>query len=310
MKHESLMESYLDLNSPDQLWSCLLPFISENSLSMVQDAYLLAQQYHTEQLRFTNGHEPRPAYIVHPLRVALILAEEWGETEGEVLATALLHDVFQGILITEREEAEAGIREHMGSQVFEAIHLLTKPHLPTDYSTDIKYERDARYFKVLFEAQKWIRLVKCADRLDNLRDAAQWNDLRFWERYSNDTIGWHLYLARNASARAEVALFKALVEGERRMHGRGPIWLDGRFVHPHAAALIPENLARGLGVVGLTLKNDTLVVGVRRRSSLQNQEIVKEQLLTHEGTTYTHLELVGLSDDAIFEAHEALLYGN
>jgi hypothetical protein len=310
MKREGIMELSLDLNNPEYLWRSLLPSIPKNSLPLVQDAYFLARQYHAEQFRFTNGQEPRPAYIVHPLRVALILAEEWGEAEGEVLATALLHDVFQGVLITEREEAEVGIRERMGSQVFEAIHLLTKPHLPTDYSTDIKYERDARYFKVLFEAQKWIRLVKCADRLDNLRDAAQWNDLRFWERYSNDTIGWHLYLARNASARAEVALFKALVEGERRMHGRGPVWLDGRFVHPHAAALIPEDLARGLGIVGLALKNDTLVVGVRRRSSLQNQEMVKERLLTQEGAIYTHLELVGLSDDAILEAHEALLYGN
>lgn len=297
------------MNNLEALWDRLISPISPAERPLVEDAFALSQQFHINQFRFTNGAEPRPPYLVHPLRVALILREEWGELAPEVAATALLHDVFQGVLLTEREEAEAVIRARMGAQVFEAIHLLTKPHLPTDYAADIKFDRDARYFKVLFEASKWVRLVKCADRTDNLRDACLWNDLRFWERYSNDTIGWHLYLARNTSARAEVALFKALVDGERQFHGRAPLWADGRFVDPHAAELIPEPMARLLGVIGLAVREDTLVVGVRKRSSLHNQERIKEVLLNAPESSFESVELVGLSDDAIAEALEARMYG-
>ncbi len=297
------------MNNPEALWDRIVSHIQPAERAIVEQAYLLAQQFHADQYRFTNGYEPRPAYIVHPLRVALLLVEEWKEQAPDVIATALLHDVFQGVLLTEREEAEAMIRSKMGAQVFEAIHLLTKPHLPTDYATDIKYDRDARYFKVLFEAKKWVRLIKCADRADNLRDSCHWHDIGFWERYSNDTIGWHLYLARNTSALAEVALFKALIDGERLFHGRAPLWADGRFVNPSAAAQIPERIVRVLGVIGLAMKGDTLVVGVRRRSTLYNQERIKEVLLNAPNATYETLELVGLSDDAIFEAIDARLYG-
>lgn len=296
-------------NNPDIAWEWLETRSPSESRAFLSSAYALAKKYHQGKTRFCRPGVAPPPYVVHPLRVARIMAEEWGFDSPIVLATALLHDAFDDTLITERSEAENELRAVMGSEVFEAVHLLTKPYLPSTHLTDIKFDRDARYFKVLFEAPKWTRLVKLADRTDNLRDAAQWSDAGVWER-CHEAIGWHLYLARNTSPVAEIALFKALIDGERRVRGRAPVWADGRLVDPAAASLIPERLARSLGVVGMSLRDDVLVVGIRRRTTLSHQDSVKEALLNLEDAPYSQLHLLGVSEDALQDAHAARLFGN
>ena len=89
------------MNSPEALWDRLLAHLQPADRPLVESAYALANYFHANHYRFGGGEEPRPPYIVHPLRVALILWEEWGECSPEVIATALLHDAFQGVLLTE-----------------------------------------------------------------------------------------------------------------------------------------------------------------------------------------------------------------
>ncbi|GDX41145.1 hypothetical protein LBMAG21_14370 [Armatimonadota bacterium] len=303
--------STIDINnSPDEAWEWLIANLPEETTTFLASAYMLAKKYHQGKTRFCKPQVEPPPYVVHPLRVARILAEEWKYTEVNALATAILHDAFDGTLITERADAENELRGIMGSEIFEAVHLLTKPYLPTTHLSDIKFERNARYFKVLFEAPRWIRVVKLADRMDNLRDACQWGELDTWERYSQDSIGWHLYLARNTSPVAEVALFKALVDGERLLRGRAPVWADGRLIDPKTANLIPEKIAREYGIVGMVLQEDILVVGVRRRTSLNHQDSVKEALLNLENTPFSQLHLLGISEEALQDAHFARLFGS
>ncbi len=297
-------------NSPDEAWEWLETHLPHETMAFLAPAYMLAKKFHQGKTRFCKPEAEPPPYVVHPLRVARIMAEEWGYTEPNALATALLHDSFDDTLITERSEAENELRGVMGSEVFEAVHLLTKPYLPITHLTDIRFERDARYFKVLFEAQKWVRVVKLADRTDNLRDAAQWGEIDIWERYSRDTIGWHLYLARNTSPIAEIALFKALIDGERLLRGRAPVWADGRLIDPLAANLIPEKMAREYGIVGMALQGDILVIGIRRRTTLNHQDSVKEALLNIGDAAYTQLHLLGISEEALQDAHSARLFGS
>jgi hypothetical protein len=286
------------LNDVETLWQRLRSHVAESILPSVETAFFLAERVHRNQLRKTRGDVPIP-YITHPLRVALILAEEWKQTEVETIATALLHDVIEDCQPPEsKEQLTQEIRQSFGSDVERAVWTLSKPE---PGPMEVRFARDARYFSELRKAPEWVRLIKCADRVDNLRDACAWGDHEFWRRYSSETIGWHLFLARETAPIAEVALFKALVEGERVIRGRFPIWVDGHIVDPTAAAIIPEHVARRYGVVGMALQGETLYIGMR---DVADAAILRDLALL---TRHRILPIL-LSRDALQDALDAGLY--
>lgn len=101
-------------------------------------------------------------YIVHPLRVATCVVEELGAKDTDLVAAALLHDTVEDTELTlEAVEALAGPR------VRALVDLLTKPDIQP------KDELDRVYFKKLGEGDAGASVVKCADRIDNLRDMAR-----------------------------------------------------------------------------------------------------------------------------------------
>ncbi len=264
----------------------------------VETAFTLAERVHRGQVRKTSGDRPVP-YIAHPLRVALILLDEWKHAEVETIVTALLHDVIEDCALPEsREHLTQEIRMAFGNDVERAVWTLTKPQ---PGPTEVRYARDARYFSELRKAPEWVRLVKCADRVDNLRDACAWGNRDFWTRYSSETIGWHLFLARETAPLAEASLFQALVAGERTIRGRFPIWVDGHLVDPTAAECIPEHIARRYGVVGLALQGETLYVGMR---DVADEATLRDLALV----TRQRILPVLLSRDALHDALAAGLY--
>ena len=80
--------------------------ISAEDMQHVRDAYALAAEAHKEQRRKTG--EP---YIIHPIAVARIVAEELELGANPVIA-AFLHDVVEDTDYTIEE-----IREHFGDDV-------------------------------------------------------------------------------------------------------------------------------------------------------------------------------------------------
>ena len=249
---------------PHQQWALLCKSISPDDRAALDAAFRLALRAHAAQWRKSAGDIPPIPYIVHPVRVARILAEEWERREREPLATALLHDVLEDCPPDKQTGYAKEITRIAGESVCEAVWTLTKPHLPQAVPSETKAHRDAEYFKVVRAAPSWVRLVKCADRVDNLRDALLWGDISFWNKYRSETIGWHLFLARETAPIAEVALFKSLVEGERALHGRVPFWADGHPIDPAAALLVPEHIARRYPLIGMAKRGDTLIVGTER----------------------------------------------
>ena len=297
---EILMPTY-DLHKPEYvepLWQDLRSRVPVSALPAVEKAFTLAERVHRGQVRKTNGDVSIP-YITHPLRVARILVEEWEHTEAETLVTALLHDVIEDCLPPEsRELVTLEIREMFGNEVERAVWTLTKPE---PGPMEVRYARDARYFSEIRRAPKWVRFVKCADRVDNLRDARAWGDRNFWVRYSSETIGWHLFLARETAPVVEVALFQALVDGERAIRGRFPVWVDGHIVDPIAAERIPEHIARRYVVVGLATQGETLYVGMRDAS---DEAVLRDLALV----TRQRIMPVLLSQEALQDALDAGLY--
>ena len=151
-----------DFTSPEILYQELIDSIHRyhpsDDISMVEKAYRLAYDAHKEQKR--KSGEP---YIIHPLCVAIILADL--ELDKETIVAGILHDVVEDTVMT-----TAGVAEQFGNEVALLVDGVTK-------LTNINWDKDkvemqAENLRKMFLAMaKDIRviLVKLADRLHNMR---------------------------------------------------------------------------------------------------------------------------------------------
>ncbi len=151
-----------DYEDPDQLFDMLIARIRKyhpsTDVSMIRKAYETAKKAHGDQCR--KSGEP---YIIHPLWVAIILADL--EMDKETIAAGLLHDVVEDTKVSEDE-----IREMFGEEVSLLVDGVTKLGR-LSYSSD-KLEVQAENLRKMFLAMaKDIRviIIKLADRLHNMR---------------------------------------------------------------------------------------------------------------------------------------------
>ena len=120
------------------------------------EAVSFAAQKHQGQLR-KDGLTP---YVAHPFRVATHLALEFGVTDGELLAAAVLHDTIEDTLVDYDD-----LVERFGDRVADVVSLLSQDNrLPEE-------RREEEYFGRLQEAPVEVKLCKLADVLDNLIDS-------------------------------------------------------------------------------------------------------------------------------------------
>lgn len=151
-----------DYEDPDRLYDMLIARIRKyhpsTDVSMIEKAYALASKAHGDQRR--KSGEP---YIVHPLWVAIILADL--EMDKETIAAGMLHDVVEDTEVTEEE-----IRREFGDEVALLVDGVTKLGR-LSYSSD-KLDVQAENLRKMFLAMaKDIRviIIKLADRLHNMR---------------------------------------------------------------------------------------------------------------------------------------------
>jgi len=156
------MKAPEDFTSPEILFEELIKIVKSYhpsaDISMIEKAYLIADQAHKNQLR--KSGEP---YIIHPLCVAIILAEL--ELDKETIVAGLLHDVVEDTVYTTEEIAQE-FNEEIALLV-DGVTKLTQ----LSYSKD-KVEIQAENLRKMFLAMaKDIRviLIKLADRLHNMR---------------------------------------------------------------------------------------------------------------------------------------------
>ena len=158
--------------SPEELYSDVIERVRRyhpsDDISLIEKGYEVARKAHEGQKR--KSGEP---YIIHPLYVALILADL--ELDKETITAGLLHDVVEDTIMT-REQ----ITEEFGSDVallVDGVTKLEKLKLSGDYrdKTHVQQEMQARNLRKMFLAMaKDIRviLIKLADRLHNMRTLA------------------------------------------------------------------------------------------------------------------------------------------
>ena len=157
--------------SPEELYRDLISRVKKyhpsDDISLIEKAYHLAYEAHKTQVR--KSGEP---YIIHPLCVAIILADL--EMDKETIAAGLLHDVVEDTIFTSKE-----IEEQFGADVALLVDGVTKlqslqlgdNNNAMDKDKE-KLEMQAENLRKMFLAMaKDIRviIIKLADRLHNMR---------------------------------------------------------------------------------------------------------------------------------------------
>jgi GTP diphosphokinase / guanosine-3',5'-bis(diphosphate) 3'-diphosphatase len=139
-----------------QLLRSIKSDMDEDDSKMIRKAYEIAVQAHSEQRR--KSGEP---YILHPIAVARICAEEIG-LGPTAIACALLHDVVEDTDITLDE-----IELDFGHRVRKIVDGLTK----LDNAYNAESPQAENFKKVLSTLVEDVRvvLIKMADRLHNMR---------------------------------------------------------------------------------------------------------------------------------------------
>ncbi len=142
----------------EQLIACIHKYHPSTDTTLVEKAYKTAYKAHEGQKR--KSGEP---YIIHPVSVAIILAEL--ELDKETIVAGLLHDVVEDTVMTMED-----VTKEFGEEVSLLVDGVTK-------LTQLSYEHDkveiqAENLRKMFLAMaKDIRviLIKLADRLHNMR---------------------------------------------------------------------------------------------------------------------------------------------
>ena len=151
-----------DFTPPEELYKTLidevLKYHPNTDISMIEKAYHIADKAHEGQFR--KSGEP---YIMHPLCVAIILAEL--ELDKETIVAGILHDVIEDTIMTDEE-----LEREFSAEILLLVEGVTKL-TQLNFSQD-KIEVQAENLRKMFLAMaKDIRviLIKLADRLHNLR---------------------------------------------------------------------------------------------------------------------------------------------
>ena len=150
------------VKTPEQLYQELIERVKRyhpsDDISLIEKAYRVASDAHKNQFR--KSGEP---YIIHPLSVAIILADL--EMDKETIVAGLLHDVIEDTEWTDEE-----LEKEFGSDIELLVDGVTK--LEKLQFKEDRLQMQAENLRKMFLAMaKDIRviMIKLADRLHNMR---------------------------------------------------------------------------------------------------------------------------------------------
>jgi len=173
--NEQQLDRFQSTNDPDVLFAelirCIKKYHPSDDLALVRRAYEIARDAHKDQKR--KSGEP---YIIHPLHVAIILANL--ELDKESIIAGILHDVVEDTVMT-LDDLKAVFGEEVALLV-DGVTKLTQ----LSWSKD-KMELQAENLRKMFMAMaKDIRviLIKLSDRLHNMRTLEYMTEAKQYEK--------------------------------------------------------------------------------------------------------------------------------
>lgn len=208
-----------------EFMKALQPIIPPEGVLQVTRAYWLAKEMHRRQVRDGRlgmnlleimtvklvrliGTDLQvikgERYFEHCRRVALQVVE-WGSHDADEITAALLHDCVEDC------HPPQGLLESLfPAAVIDAIGILSKKTPTFDAYGGVKSKRKKsqdEYYAAVASAPAWVRRIKLADRLDNLRSMHVWSHARK-QKYLGETDAYILSIAKATDEK----LYQALIE--------------------------------------------------------------------------------------------------
>jgi HD domain-containing protein len=187
------------------------------ALRQILRAMQFAEDSHRGQLR----KGIKAPYAIHPMRVALLVIEQFGISDPELVCAALLHDTLE-----DTNTDQEVLREQFGARCADLVTVLTRGNDEGRPDTGDRIE--AEYLQRIIRAGNDALLLKVIDKLDNLRDALYHPDRTRVSLFLKETFSAYIPLARKitnplVAAKAEKLLLEAAAD------------LDGGSPELHAA---------------------------------------------------------------------------
>jgi len=170
---------------------------SPDDIIKITRAFEIALKTHVGEFRDENKIEP---YINHPLKVALVIAEELHIHNVDLVCAALLHDT------TLKDDVE--LKKDFGEVIHDIVHLVAMPITRNEERAKTLDE----YFYSIANSSVLIRYLILADRLENVRalkNAAQKNKIL---RYKEETQKYIIPIAEKTDEDLVFKLTIALYE--------------------------------------------------------------------------------------------------
>ena len=141
----------------NQLKPLVDSYMNQKDLAKIEEAYYFARQFHEGQKR--KSGDP---YIVHPLEVALILAEH--QVDASMIITGLLHDSIE-----DTEARKETIQDLFGEDIAGLVDQLTKLQNIEFKTREEGQSENLRKLLLSMAQDTRVVMVKIADRLHNMR---------------------------------------------------------------------------------------------------------------------------------------------
>ena len=187
-------ERYEQRYDPSVVRSRLLlaiePFKQQDKIA-IEHALHTAEEAHRKSTRVAcrQASGDSQKFIVHPMRVALILIEELKVLHPEPVSAAILHDVVED---EKGRYSTFDLEKKFGRNVALMVSCVTRP------APDVHIARATQlqvYAERIAQAAKYTRIIKLAERLDNLRDLFDCGVMAERLSYIDESIETYLPIA-------------------------------------------------------------------------------------------------------------------
>lgn len=179
---------------------------SEESQELIKKAFELANKLHQGQMR-----QSGEAYIIHPLYVAIILAEL--HAGPATLCAGLLHDTIE-----DTKETREDLAKEFGEDIASIVEGVTKISQMKFATLEQKQAENHQHMLVAMAKDIRVVIVKLADRLHNIRTLGVCSEEK-QKRIARETLDIYAPLAH------KLGMFKIKAELEdRALKFVEPIW--------------------------------------------------------------------------------------
>jgi GTP pyrophosphokinase len=151
-------EKFLDLKYQETKLNRFLDSLEDSIRNKAFRALELAKREHDGQFR-----DSGISYIIHPIRTTLILPEELGIQDIDMLCAALLHDSIEDGVVSVEE-----IKRVFGLEVSRIVEKVTRFRSQNEDEEE-KVKAKAEKFQQIAQEDEKVRIIKLCDVLDNMR---------------------------------------------------------------------------------------------------------------------------------------------